>query len=415
MTPEIRSIVPDELLDWVETLHVVFHADEPAAEEAAYRRDVLDQDLGRTLAAVDTERGAHRVAGTLFSYPAELTLPGGTCLIADAVTAITVLPTHRRRGLLTRLLGTDLRAARERGEPAAILIAAEYPIYGRFGFGPATEQATYTVATAVAEFRRSPDGAVDFLPPAEMREVAPRIFDQFRRRRPGQIDRQLARWDTRLGLRESPWGRPDHPLRCAVFTDPQRDIQGYLLYRVDGTWDRRLPTGKLEVVELMALTPDAYLGLWRYCCEVDLVAEVTAGMRCIDEPLPWLLHNPRAALPRTQRADLLWLRPLDVPATLAARRYASAGRLVIEVSDPLNLCAGRFVIEGSPDGATCRPTDASADLRMGIAALGSLVLGGANLHVMAEAGAIDEQRPGALAAADALFHWPVTPWCSTFF
>jgi len=281
----------------VETMYVVFHVDRPAAEEATYRREVLDQDLGRTLAAVDDSRSEHRIAGTLHSYPAELALPGTTCLTADAVTAITVLPTHRRRGLLSRMLEADLCAARDRGEPASILIAAQYPIYGRFGFGPATEQATYTVETAAAEFRRKPAGNVDFLPAAEMREVAPRIFDQFRRGRPGQIDRQVARWDARLGLRESPWAIPDHPMRTAVFNDAAGDIQGYLLYRVEGSWDRRLPTAKLEVIELMSLTSDAYLGLWRYCCEVDLVSQVAAGMRCVDEPLPWLLHNPRAALP----------------------------------------------------------------------------------------------------------------------
>jgi len=410
--PEIRLIAPDELVDWVETTHIVFHVDRPAAAEAAFRADVFAQDLGRTLAAVDDEQ---RIAGTLWSYAAELALPGGTCLTADAVTSITVLPTHRRRGLLTRMLEADLRTARERGEAASILIAAEYPIYGRFGFGPATEQATYTVQTAAAEFRRAPAGRVDFLPPAQLREIAPRIFDQFRTGRPGQIDRSLPWWDVRLGLKAAPWATSDHPLRAAVFSDPAGTIQGYLTYRVDGSWDRRLPTGKLEIVELMAVTPDAYLGLWRYCCEVDLVSQVTAGMRCVDEPLPWLLHNPRAALPNTQRADLLWLRPLDTAATLAARRYATPGRLVLDVSDPLNLCGGRFVIEGGPDGATCRATDASADLSLGMAALGSLVLGGPSLQMLADAGAIDEQRPGALAAGERLFRWPVAPWCSTFF
>jgi predicted acetyltransferase len=109
------------------------------------------------------------------------------------------------------------------------------------------------------------------------------------------------------------------------------------------------------------------------------------------------------------------LRPLDVPATLTARRYASPGRLVLEVSDPLNLCGGRFVVEGGPDGATCCATDASADLSMGMAALGTLVLGGGSLHVLADAGLIDELRPGALDAGEALFRYPVTPWCSTFF
>lgn len=391
----------------------VFHVDRPAATEAAFRRDVLGQDLGRTLAAVDDQQ---RIAGTLWSYPAELTVPGGACLRADAVTSITVLPTHRRRGVLTRMLDADLRAARERGEAASILIAAEYPIYGRFGFGPATEQATYTVETAAAQFRRAAEGTVDLLTAAELREVAPPIFDQVRRARPGQLDRLPALWNARLGLGEVPWASPtDHVLRCAIYTDAAGRIQGYVTYRVDGSWERRLPTGKLQVAELMSLTPDAYVGLWRYCCEVDLVSQVTAGLRCVDEPLPWLFHNPRAALPNTQRADLLWLRPLDVPATLAARTYAAPGRLVLEVHDPLNLCGGRFVLEGGPDGATCCATTASADLTMGMAALGALVLGGTSLRVLADAGALDEHRPGAVDLGEHLFRWPVAPWCSTFF
>jgi len=314
------------------------------------------------------------------------------------------------------MLEADLRAARDRGEAASILIAAEYPIYGRFGFGPATEQAIFTIQTAAAAFRRASAGTVDLLPAAELREVAPRIFDQFRRGRPGQIDRSPASWDARLRLGEVPWATADeHPLRCAVFSDAAGVLQGYLTYRVEGTWDRRLPTGTLEVVELMSLTADAYLGLWRYCCAVDLVSQVTAGMRCVDEPLPWLLHNPRAALPNTQRSDLLWLRPLDIPTTLAARTYAAPGRLVLEVQDPLNLCGGRFVLEGGPDGATCRATDESVDLSLGMAALGALVLGGTSLRVLADAGAIEERRPGALDLGERLFRWPVTPWCSTFF
>jgi predicted acetyltransferase len=403
--------VGEQLEEWVEAMHVAFHVERPAAAEAAFRRDVLRQDLGRTWAAF----ADGHIAGTLFSFAAQLALPGGTSLVADAITSATVLPTHHRRGLLTQMLETDLRAARDRGEVAAILVAAEYPIYSRFGFGPATDQASYTLKTAAADFSRAPIGAVELVSTAQLREVAPRIFDQFRRQRPGQIDRGPARWDIGLGLRQAPWVSTTQPLRCAVFTTPAGDVEGYLTYRVDGSWEGRLPTGTLEIVELMSLSADAYLGLWRYCSEVDLVAQVTAGMRCVDEPLTWLLRNSRAALRQTLRSDLLWLRPLDVPATLSARRYLSAGRVVLEVRDPLGLSGGRFVVEGGPDGAMCRPSQESADLSMDMPALGSIVLGGVSVKLLADAGAIHEQRPGALDAGERLFHWPVTPWCSTFF
>jgi len=115
------------------------------------------------------------------------------------------------------------------------------------------------------------------------------------------------------------------------------------------------------------------------------------------------------------RTDMLWLRPLDVPQTLGARRYLSEGRLVLEVDDPLGLCGGRFVLEGGPDGATCRATDAAADLSMGLQALGAISLGGVSLHGLADGGLIEENAPGALMRAERLFRWPIAPWCSTFF
>jgi predicted acetyltransferase len=176
-----------------------------------------------------------------------------------------------------------------------------------------------------------------------------------------------------------------------------------------------VPKVRLDVAELVAVSAQAYLGLWRYCCDVDLVAQVMANMRSVDEALPWLLTNPRAAVQETARTDMLWLRPLDVAHTLGARRYLCEGRVVLEVDDPLGLCGGRFVLEGGPDGATCRASDAAADLRMGMRALGAISLGGVSLRALADAGLIDEHAPGALLKAERLFRWPVAPWCSTFF
>jgi predicted acetyltransferase len=407
----VRPIVADELQGWVETMHLAFLLERPAPEIAVFRRDVLKQDLSRTLGAFD---GAC-LAGTLWSFPAELAMPGGTTVPADAVSIATVRPTHRRRGLLTNMLQTDLRAARERGELVSILYPAEYPIYGRFGFGPATEQASYRLDRATAHFKGSPQGRVELVEPPRMRELAPQIFDRFRRDRPGQIDRQPINWDIRLGLQPVPWNPDQKPPRCAVLWSPDGAAAGYLLYRVEGHWEGRVPAGRLEVAELIATSSDAYLGLWRYCCEVDLIGEVTADTRSLDEPLGWLLDNPRAALKQTQRIDSLWLRPLDVSRTLAARRYVSEARVVIDVADPSGLSGGRFALEGGPTGATCSPGQQSADLSMGLPALGTLTLGGVSPRLLAEAGWIEEHTPGALDTAERLFRWPITPWCSTFF
>jgi predicted acetyltransferase len=412
MALSVRAVADyDEFVAWVAAAQVGFHVDLSAHTEAAYRREVLDQDLSRTLAALD----GGRVVGTLLSFPASLTLPGGAQIPADAVAAVSVLPSHRRRGLLTQLMHADVRAARDRGDVAAILMPSEYPIYGRFGFGPATERADYILARGAAHFSQHTDGSVDLVEPAQLVEVAPGIFDRFRRQRPGQIDRQPPEWDDRLGLRETPWATPKKPPRCALFSSPSGEPTGFVVYRVESSSERHVPTSTLRVSDLIALTPDAYLGLWRFVCEVDLVRHVSAGRRCVEEPLAWLLDNPRAALQLAARTDDLWLRPLDIPALLGARRYAAPAQLVLEVDDPMGLSGGRFKLEGGPDGATCRPTHETADLSVSMSALGALSLGGVSLRVLHEARAVDEHTPNSVDTGDRFFRWPAAPWCSTHF
>ena|ERR1051326_1179717 len=414
MSVVVRPIDDDELVEWVAAMLMAFHVNRSAEDEARYRRDVRGQDYSRSLAAFD-ERG--KIVGTYFSFATQLSLPGAdACVPTNAVTSVSVLPTHHRRGLLRQMLTADLAAARQRGEAASVLIAAEYPIYGRFGFGPATEQVDYRLETEHADFVRQAPGSVELVSPEAMRQIAPAIFDQVRRTWPGQIDRQPARWDQRLGLRPAPWREPKDVLRCAAYTGPNSQTPtGYVLYHAHGDWRDRVPSGRVEVDELMALDGDAYLGLWRYCAEIDLVAEVTAELRRAHEPLSWLLANPRRALHEVSHSDFLWLRALDTPRLLEARRYAAAERLVLEVDDPLGLSGGRFALEGGPDGALCRATTHTADVRLPMMALGAVVLGGSDLAAVATAGLVEEHTPHSLERAARLFHWPTDAWCSTFF
>ncbi|MBV9133480.1 MAG: GNAT family N-acetyltransferase, partial [Chloroflexi bacterium] len=365
----VRAIADSELVDWVSAMHTAFHSSSSADEVARFRVDARQQDVYRTLASFDDQG---RVVGTYESFTAQLTLPGvEACLPANAVTSVSVLPTHHRRGLLRRMIGEDLQAAKERGEAASILIAAEYPIYGRFGFGPSTEQVEYRLQTAHAKFVAQASGSVELVSAERMREVAPTVFDAVRRTCPGQIDRHAIRWDVRLGLRPAPWRGEHETLRCAIYTPSSGEAPtGYVLYRVKADWRNHVPGGRAEVEELMALDGDAYLGLWRYCAELDLVSEVTAELRRVYEPLPWLLADARKAVQELSRSDFLWLRPLDTARLLETRRYATADRVVIEVDDPLGLSGGRFALEGGPDGAQCRDTTESADLRLGVSVLG---------------------------------------------
>jgi len=407
----VRAIAPDELAEWVGVTFVAFHNTRSPDSMVAYIRERLGDDTSRCLATVD---GA-RLVGTYESFTAQLTLPGGDCIPANAVSAVSVLPTHHRRGALTRMLEQDLEDARERGEAASILIAAEYPIYGRFGFGPATDHAAYTLQTSQAKFIASAPGCVDLVEPAALRAIAPSIFDRVHQAYPGQIDRRPFYWDTRLGVRTLPWRNNGEPPRLALYTAPSGEPEGYLVYHVESDWVHHVPGARLEIEDLQTVTADAYLGLWRYMAEVDLLTEVTVEMRRVDEPLGWMLVDARKALRQTMRADFLWVRTLDTPRMLEARRYSVEGRAVLDVDDPLGMAGGRFVLEGGPDGARCRPTDAAPDLSLSMLALGAISLGGVSLHTLHAAGRVQEDTPGAVARCERLFHWPIAPWCSTFF
>ena len=404
----VRTIEDAEFPGWIAALQVPFFGDGDPERQAAIRRPYVD--LRRCWAALDGDR----ICATFRSLANELTLPGGTTSPASAITAVTVLPTHRRQGLLRRMMAADLDASVGRGEPLAILIASEYPIYGRYGFGRAADHVRLGVDARSARFLRPGDGSVELVDRDAIREVGPRLYERFRLAQTGSILRNDFWWDTTLGIVEAPWPLPKTP-RYVLHRDERGDPQGYLRYHVEEQWSDRLSATTLVVDELLSCTNDAYARLWRFACEVDWVVTVKAEDRSPDEALPWLLEDARAVR-QHHRSDFLWVRILDPLAALQARRYLAAGRVVIEVRDEAGYAGGRFALEADEDGAAvCRRTRRSPDVALDVQALGAAYLGGASLRTLAATGLVTEERSGALDRADAMFRSGVTPWCSTWF
>jgi predicted acetyltransferase len=384
------------------------------AEEQALRQ--AKQDMSRARGVFDGER----CVATYRSFDQELTAVGGAALPANAVSNVSVAATHRRRGLLTRLITADLAEAKERGDVVSTLIAAEYGIYGRFGFGPATSIAAWSVSSALTGLDprwAGPDdgGSVAFVDGAEVRKAAPGLYERFRRRHPGAIDRSETWWDLATGAvrfdSDSPWTEPFHVL----YRDADGVPQGLATFTVDPAWEGHQPANTAELSDLFAVTPAGERALWHFMLAIDWVATVKTSRRAPDDLLPALLPNPRAAA-ISGLADFLWVRPLDLPRMLSARGYAAAGELVLEVRDPLGLAGGRFLLAASPEGATCTPTTTrGADLTLDTGVLGQLYLGDASAVRLAALGALDEETPGAAARADLLLHTGRRPWCPDIF
>jgi predicted acetyltransferase len=356
-----------------------------------------------------------RACGNFRSWTTELTVPGGGSVPAAAVSAVTVLPTHRRRGVLTRMTEAAHRGIAAAGEPLAILFASEYPIYGRFGYGPATRSAMLTVSPKATSLPGETAGPVELAPLGEAtRDAARAVFNAARRRVAGEIWRRDVTWNIDTGIEADAFEDKKWKGFIALHRDAGGEVDGYLRYTTEPKWEQG-PTGEVEIADLHAVSDTASADLWRFILSVDLVTTVKAPNRPVDDPLPWLLSNARAA-DVGRVGDRLWVRILDLPRALEARAYERAGSLVLEVVDDAAWGGTRrWRLDAGPDGATCAEAAADPDLTVPIAALGAAYLGGSRLRDVVRATGCDEHREGALAEADALFRTADAPWCSTFF
>ncbi len=408
MTIDVRTVRPEEYTAYIEAVSTAF-LDRPDVEKLV-RLLTPGWDPGRTWAAFEGER----VCGTFRSWATEITVPGGVTLPASAIAGVTVLPTHRRRGILSAMAAAEHAAIRGRGEIVGLLYASEYPIYGRFGYGPGCRVATWTLSTSRTSFHGQPATGIDLMR-ADATAIATikSVFDAWRVRQPGEIRRRDARWEDDLGLRENSFG-PTWRGFLAVHRGATGQPDGYARYRAEEKFVDRQPAGVVMVDELHALTEDANAALWRFLAEIDLVTTVRAEGRSPSDRLPWLLTNARAAIP-SDFGEGMWVRLFDVPRALEARTYENEGRAVLEIVDGELGAPLRVALDVSPDGTTCVPTDRSPDITLSVAALGAAYLGGTRLRHAAIATGVDEHTPGALAALDALLRTADEPWCSTFF
>jgi predicted acetyltransferase len=312
------------------------------------------------------------------------------------------------------MMHTQMRDAVDRGEPVAMLIAAEWPIYGRFGYGMAVEAAGTVIDARAAVFRDDGfKGSIEVVDLPTLRAVAPEPFARHQQVTPGAIDREPVMWDLSLGVLQRPGEDPPKSRFRVVHRDRAGLADGYAVYDAGEEWVHNRPNVKITVNELIAASDDAYVDLWRYLCAIDWVSEVHAGVRPVDEDLRQLFVDGRVTR-QADRSDHMWVRLLDVPVALAARRYESPVDLVIDVQDS-TFGDGRFRLQGDADSATCAPTDDSADVALDVGILGAAYLGGAPLAPYATAGRITELTPGSIAALDRGMRTARAPWASTSF
>jgi predicted acetyltransferase len=269
-----------------------------------------------------------RIVGNWAALPVDVSVPGGALLPCAGVTVVGVSQTHRRRGLLRRLMRTGLDEAVEHGDAVAGLYATESALYPRFGFGVAAPNLSYRIS---AEHLRmldpvDPTLVVDLDLEAATGEAAA-VYEVVRQGRGGGVGRTRPQWEGAL-VSDPPAVRDGASTKRRVHV-PGR---GYATYRVRARWDDALPNGEVVVGELVASDPEAEQALWQHLLTVDLTRTVTAHFRPPDDALAWMVHD-RLRL-RATDGPPMYLRILDVVRCLASRTAGVRDGLVLAVHDP---------------------------------------------------------------------------------
>lgn len=375
---------------------------EPSPEELAFGQQTFD--ARRNTGVYETPAADTMPVATIDSWVTPMTLPGGGELPMWAISGVTVAATHRRRGIARALLEGELRAAAAAGVPVAGLTVSEATIYGRYGFGSALPVSKFTVDTRRAGWAGpGVEGRVEYVDRDSLVAALGAVHDRARRARAGQIPGWPSRWTGIAGL--APSDSDGAKVRGIRFIDRDGEVRGAMAISLrDSSGSFRFA---LDVRLLVAETPEATAALWQFALQHDLVDEVTADLRPLDDALPWLVRDPRGVAQAVH--DHGWLRILDVPTTLTARHYSAAIDTILRVEDSLGFATGDWRLR--VDDAGVATVDAAAegssvDITLDVSALSALYAGGVRAASLHGAGRIVAD-PAAVEAFDrALIAFP---------
>ena len=405
MDLEIRPVTADEVPHFLRTEANGFgmHLED---DDLPWLRQLLEPE--RSLGVFD----AGRLVGTAGIVTQQLTVPGMRSVPMAGVSWVTVQPTHRRKGVLRQIMRRQLDDLHEQGEIIAGLTASESLIYGRFGYGQASATENVRIDTRRSAFTTPVDGDGRFtmIDATEAAKVLPGLHERVRLAQNGDNSRSEAWWHVFFtDPKAMRGGRSAHFFVLHESSSGEPD--GYATWRIKEEASEGRGN-ELWVDNLRGLGDDTEAALWRFVLDVDLVGDVVADARAVDDPLRWRLLDPRQ-LRVTDQFDMLWLRLVDVAKGLQARGYATGDEVVLELTDdfcPWN--TGRWLL--SRDSCT-KAGRRKADLALSARDLGAAYLGGVSFSTLARAGRVTELTAGAMARADAMFATDGMPWTTTAF
>ncbi len=407
MDIQLRTCREDEIAPFIRACEAAFGMD---VKEDSLERMVRYMEPDRSLAAWDNGT----IVGTAGAYSITMPIPGGEIPVAG-VTMVGVLPSHRRQGLLTRMMTSQLEDIHARGESVAALWASEASIYQRFGYGPASLSLKIELGRDRARWLHEPTTPLvaRLLTLEEAIKEFPSIYDEARSDVPGMISRSETWWVNHR-LADPKEDRDGGGPMFRVLIEHEGRPAAYALYRITHKWEETVAGGVLEVIEAVSTSPGSNKDLWRFIFGVDLIAKIRSWFQPVDSPL--LLQLQEVNRLSAGLHDGLWLRIVDIGSALAARSYDGDGTLVVSVADPM--CPwneGVWAIEAAEGRAEVSRTDHEPMLALRIEDLGSVYLGAFTFNELHRAGRVEQLSTGSLDLADRLFRTSRKPWCPEIF
>jgi len=362
---------------------------------------------GRSIVAHD----GGRVVGTTSSYELLIETPMKARVPAAGISLVSVLPTHRGRGIMNALLLEQLHRLKESGSPLAALWASQAALYPRYGFGLAVAGLDLVVPsrTAFLETVES-DVGLEFCSIEAALDAGSELYACLTR--PGWLALEAAEWRRRRGELVAD---ADGTAKAVRVVDEANRCSGVAVYSAEAAWAAGEPRGRIEVHDLLAEDGRAYAAIWRFLLAQDWVSEIHARNRPIDEPLLALVANPRSL--HTRFRDALFLRILDVERSLQARTYERDVECVLQIRDRLlDENSGTWVLRVKDGEAQCmKDPRAAPQVTLGIDALGAAFLGGFTFSSLYRAGRVSASDACTISALDRTFRTPVAPNCPFVF
>lgn len=405
MGVQIAPVQPERAAELLTAMGGSFGFD-PEADDIERFQEIFEWD--RIRAAQDGES----IVGTVGAFSLDLTVPGAT-MACGGTTIVSVLPTHRRRGILRMMLDSHLDDVREREEPIAGLWASDSAIYGRFGYGCAAQSARLEIPRDHSRFHRlAPDPTpVRLVDDDEARSLLPPHYDRVRHEIPGFFARSDRWWESRR-FRDEKSNRDGATAYRYAVAEMGGEVTGYVQYRFKEDWSHGHGEGEVRVRELLGSDPASWAGLWRFLLDHDLTARISASNRSVEDPVLELLEGRRRATMKV--TDSLWIRVMDPKAALEGRSYSAPVSTVLALHDPLDASIASWRLELSPEGSEVTATSEEAAISMDVEDLGACFMGWSRFRSLAGSGRV-EGDPAALAQLDRAFGWSPLPWCGEVF